>query len=81
MSKNEKQAKSKIGETEALLAIGTFLGVFGITIIVAVFFTHTYHGKITNLICGGVLLLTSLLAIAKSKWNKKKKEPTHMNHS
>jgi hypothetical protein len=46
-----------------LTAIGIFLGVFGIAVIAGIFFTHTLHGKIINLICGGILLIIGLIAI------------------
>jgi hypothetical protein len=46
-----------------LTAIGIFLGVFGIAVIAGIFFTHTLHGKIINLICGGILLTIGLIAI------------------
>jgi putative Ca2+/H+ antiporter (TMEM165/GDT1 family) len=46
-----------------LTAIGIFLGVFGIAVLSGIFFTHTLHGKIINLVCGGLLLTLGLVAI------------------
>lgn len=46
-----------------LTAIGIFLGVFGIAVLSGIFFTHTLHGKIINLVCGGILLTIGLIAI------------------
>jgi putative Ca2+/H+ antiporter (TMEM165/GDT1 family) len=46
-----------------LTAIGIFLGVFGVAVICGTFFTHTLHGKVINLVCGGLLLTIALTAI------------------
>jgi len=73
MSTEEKKTSLKFGEFDVLVVIGAFLGVFGIAVIVAIFFTNTYQGKITNLICGSLLILISVFALIKSKFNKKKK--------
>lgn len=53
-----------------LTAIGIFLGVFGIAVLSGIFFTHTSHGKIINLICGGVLLLIGLIVIYNDQYRK-----------
>ena len=37
-------------EINALPAIGIFLLLFGIVVVIAIFFTETLQGKITNLI-------------------------------
>ena len=54
-----------------LTAIGLFLGVFGIAVLSGIFFTHTSHGKIINLICGGILLLIGLVAIFNDQYKRK----------
>ena len=72
----DKQIASKKEEMESLMVIGIFLGVFGITVLVAIFFTETYHGKITNLISGGLLLLFASIAIAKAFMDRRKKDRT-----
>ena len=54
-----------------LTAIGIFLGVFGIAVISGIFFTHTLHGKVINLICGGILLTIGLVAIYNDQIKKK----------
>ena len=60
-----------------LTAIGIFLGVFGIAVLSGIFFTHTLHGKVINLVCGGILLSIGLIAIyndqLKSKNGNQKK--------
>jgi hypothetical protein len=53
-----------------LTAIGIFLGVFGIAVLSGIFFTHTTHGKIINLICGGILLSIGLIAIYNDRFKK-----------
>ncbi len=70
----DKQIASKKEEMESLMVIGIFLGVFGVTVLVAIFFTETYHGKITNLISGGLLLLCAGIAIAKAFMDRRKKD-------
>ncbi|HDL19331.1 MAG TPA: hypothetical protein ENH29_09775 [Bacteroidetes bacterium] len=73
MNENERQETSKAEEIEALLVIGLFLGAFGVAVLTAVFFTDTYHGKITNLISGGLLIVISVYAVVRSRLNKKRK--------
>lgn len=60
---------SDIAGKGPLTAIGLFITVFGAAVLIGIFFTDTSHGKITNLICGGLLLLigTGALFIAKFK--------------
>jgi hypothetical protein len=55
-----------------LTAIGIFLGVFGVAVIAGIFFTDTYHGKMINLFCGGLLLVISATAIYNDRFKKKK---------
>jgi hypothetical protein len=59
LTEHEKDGSAK----GPLTAIGIFLGVFGIAVISGIFFTHTLHGKVINLICGGILLTIGLIAI------------------
>ena len=73
MNENERQKTSGTEEIEALLVIGLFLGAFGVAVLAAVFFTDTYHGKITNLVSGGLLVLISLYAVFRSRLNEKRK--------
>jgi hypothetical protein len=61
---NDTTEHEKDGSAKGpLTAIGIFLGVFGIAVISGIFFTHTLHGKVINLICGGILLTIGLIAI------------------
>jgi putative Ca2+/H+ antiporter (TMEM165/GDT1 family) len=62
-----------------LTAIGIFLGVFGIAVIAGIFFTHTLHGKIINLICGGLLLAIGLTAIYKDRFKDRGDKKTGEN--
>lgn len=73
MNNEEKQETSGAEEIEALLVIGLFLGAFGVAVLAAIFFTDTYHGKITNLVSGGLLVAISLYAIFRARLNKKRK--------
>jgi len=56
-----------------LTAIGVFLGVFGVAVISGIFFTHTIHGKIINLFCGGILLGIGLTAVYNDRFRNRKK--------
>ena len=51
-----------------------FFGVFGVTIIVAVFFTDTTRGKVVNLISGILLLISALVPLWKVRSFKKKQK-------
>jgi hypothetical protein len=55
-----------------LTAIGIFLGVFGIAVLAGILFTDTFHGKMINLFCGGLLLIISITAIYNDRVKKKK---------
>jgi hypothetical protein len=57
-----------------LTAIGIFLSVFGVAVISGIFFTHTMHGKVINLVCGGILLAIGFVAIYNDQSGKKNKE-------
>ena len=73
MSQTDKHALHKSKDLDAIFAIGVFLGLFGIAIIAAVFYTDTYHGKVVNLASGVLLLIISFLAIWRGKSGKNKK--------
>ena len=51
-----------------------FFGLFGFAIIIAVFFTDTTKGKVVNLICGILLLISALVPILKVRAIKKKEK-------
>jgi len=63
MNEQNSNDTSTKEEFAALEIIGIFIGVFGLAVIVAIFFTSTYHGKITNLISGLILVLCSGAAL------------------
>jgi hypothetical protein len=69
MKETKDQSTDKVSKGP-LTAIGIFLGVFGIAVLAGIFFTHTTHGKIINLICGGILLLIGLIAIYNDQIKK-----------
>jgi len=57
-------------ETGPLSAIGVFLSVFGVAVIAGIFFTESTHGKIVNLICGGILLAVGVTAFLNDRRKK-----------
>ncbi len=56
-----KQSQAQINKM-----IGSFLAVFGIAVIIAIFFTTTFHGRIVNLAAGLLLLLCGGFALFMS---------------
>ena len=73
MSDIDKHTAHKSKDLDAILAIGVFLGLFGLAVISAVFFTDTFQGKVVNLASGILLLIISFLAIWRGRSGKKKK--------
>jgi hypothetical protein len=70
---NEISKGSTLKEIDSLMVIGSFLLIFGFAVLIAIFFTDTAQGKITNLICGGVLFLIGLGSVLISLRRGKKK--------
>lgn len=70
----EKMEEGKQEEIDAFFVIGGFLLIFGLAILAAVFFTPTFHGRITNLISSIVLLGIGLGGILKSQHFSKSKK-------
>jgi len=70
MKESKEQEIARTGKGP-LTAIGIFLGVFGIAVLSGIFFTHTLHGKIINLVCGGILLTIGLIAIYNDQFKNK----------
>ncbi len=62
----ERMDEGKREEIDAFLVIGGFLVIFGFAILIAIFFTPTMHGKITNLISALVLLAIGFGGVFKS---------------
>ena len=71
MTENVSKADSQNREIGISNMMGIFFLVFAIAVIVAVFFTETTKGKIVNLICGGLLLISAAVPFIKS-WLIKK---------
>lgn len=59
-----------------LTAIGIFLSVFGLAVLSGIFFTHNFHGKIINLVCGGILFLAGLTAIYNDQFRHRQRNKT-----
>ncbi len=57
---------------EPLHAIGFFWSLFGIIILIGIFFSATNLGKITNGVCGAILLFSGIGAFLKGNYNKRK---------
>lgn len=70
----DNKPPSPIAKIDALMVIGLFMGAFALAVLAAIFFTPGTRGKVTNLICGMMLLLTALAAILGSVFKKKKEE-------
>jgi len=74
LSDKERIEEGKREEIDAFLVIGGFLVIFGFTILIAIFFTPTTHGKITNLISALILLAIGFGGIFRShRFTKRKK--------
>ena len=72
MPDKTKQDDHTTRDLDTLVVIGSFLAIFGVAVMVAVFYTDTYHGKIVNLISGGLIFLIGLAGVIKGRWGKKK---------
>ena len=71
MSEAARRKEQRKKDFDALLIMGLFLGVFGLAVLVAVFYTPTFHGRVVNLISGGVLVLIGAGAIYKGRFSKR----------
>ena len=69
----EEERTYKKQEFEPLQAIGIFWMVFGILVLIGIFFSHTTLGKIANGVCGGILLIVGILSFLKGVINMKKR--------
>jgi Mg/Co/Ni transporter MgtE len=67
---NEASQKAQLTQINRALAV--FLLFFSAVVIVAVFFTETWIGKLTNLIAGLILALIAAVLILRSKKNPEK---------
>lgn len=63
----------KVREFEPLQAIGIFWTSFGVLILIGILFSKTQIGRMTNGICGGILLAVGLFCYIKGRINKKKR--------
>jgi len=72
MTDQIKQHDHSKRDLDTLTIIGAFLGIFGLAVIVAVFFTDTYHGKVVNLLSGTLILIIGLVGIIKGRWSRRK---------
>ncbi|NOY57558.1 MAG: hypothetical protein GXO75_01310 [Calditrichaeota bacterium] len=72
MSDKVEQKDHTARDLDTLILIGSFLAVFGVAVMIAVFYTDTFHGKIVNLISGGLIFLIGLAGVIKGRWNRKK---------
>jgi len=72
MTANENKVKTQNKEVGIFNMMAMFFGLFGIALIVAVFFTATIHGKVVNLIAGALLLISALVPLLKIRSIRKK---------
>lgn len=68
-----EEKTNKREEFEPLQAIGIFWIVFGVLVLIGIFYSRTGIGKIANGICGGVLLAVGLFSFFKGLINKKRR--------
>ena len=61
-------------DRKALMAIGIFMGIFGLALIYASFTTETSLGAWTNIGAGGILLLLAGLCLITSRRLRDKAE-------
>lgn len=74
MTDKVQKSDSQNREIGIFNMMAMFFGVFGVTIIVAVFFTDTTRGKVVNLISGILLLISALVPLWKVRSFKKKQK-------
>ena len=72
-----KQNEEKVREFQPLEIMGLFWIFFGSVVLVATFFVQAtervpaLHGRVTNLIAGGILLAAGLLAFFRGRRRRK----------
>jgi multisubunit Na+/H+ antiporter MnhG subunit len=59
------QAQNKMGQINK--ALGLFICFFGSIVLVSIFFTETFIGKMTNLGAGLILVAIGIIMIIRSK--------------
>jgi hypothetical protein len=64
---NHKKEKSSIS---IMTIIGIFFGVFGLSLLFALFYTQTERGRIVNLVCSFVFILMGVGSIIIAKKSK-----------
>ena len=74
MTENIQKPESQNREIGIFVIMAIFFSIFGTAIIIAIFFTETFHGKIVNLICGILLLIAALVPLLKVRAFKKKEK-------
>ena len=62
-----KEASQKVQLAQINKALAIFLFFFSAVVIIAVFFTETWVGKLTNLTAGLILALIAAVLILRSK--------------
>jgi len=64
---DHKKEKSSIS---IMTIIGVFFGVFGFSLLFALFYTQTERGKVVNIVCSFVFILMSIGSIIIGKKSK-----------
>jgi len=65
----KEQQRLQLAQTNR--ALGIFILFFGVIIIISVFFTETFVGRMTNLVAGLILCTIGGVMILKGKKNQK----------
>ncbi len=67
------QTKSRQREYGVLNVIGIFLSVFGVAVLMAIFFSDSLPGKIANLLSGFMILAAATLAFIGARLIQKRR--------
>jgi len=62
----DKNTVQKLQQAQINRALGIFMLAFSLIVIISIFFTETFVGKMTNLVAGLIMALIALAMLLKS---------------
>jgi putative Mn2+ efflux pump MntP len=62
----DKNTPQKLQQAQINRALGIFMLAFSLIVIISIFFTETFIGKMTNLVAGLIMALIALAMLLKS---------------
>lgn len=62
----DKNTVQKLQQAQINRALGIFMLAFSLIVIISIFFTETFIGKMTNLVAGLIMALIALAMLLKS---------------